>query len=246
MLLPSELRSTTLGDVLGALSRERVTGVLELIDRGGVVHRVHLRDGLVGDVETPGAQRIGDVLRRTLCGDARTSRAIERYSLADGQRPLGRVLVQREVIGEADLTSALCTQRLERLEALYRLQNARLAFRVARRQMFPPPRPLAEAEFLHGRPRRRQQVAACQRQVPIGSPPASPDDHESGLSQTQREALSVLGLDERASRETVRAAFRQQAARVHPDRHVDKNEVERARMSEQFVRFSAAYRTLVA
>jgi DnaJ domain/Domain of unknown function (DUF4388) len=61
MQLPGRLSSSTLGDLLGALHRARVTGLLELSEvrgpRGrtvpGRLHRVHLRDGLVVAVDTP-------------------------------------------------------------------------------------------------------------------------------------------------------------------------------------------------
>src|ERR1700761_9316566 len=60
MQLPGRLSSSTLGDLLGALHRARVTGLLELGEirgpRGrtvpGRLHRVHLREGLVAAVET--------------------------------------------------------------------------------------------------------------------------------------------------------------------------------------------------
>lgn len=60
MHLPGRLSASTLGDLLGALHRERTTGLLELHEiRGplgrsvpGRVHRVHLRSGLVVAVDT--------------------------------------------------------------------------------------------------------------------------------------------------------------------------------------------------
>src|SRR5258706_11176026 len=69
MQLPGRLRATTLGDVLGELSRERATGVLELIEAQGMTagrrHRVRLFSGLVASVETSLAvARIGEILRR--------------------------------------------------------------------------------------------------------------------------------------------------------------------------------------
>jgi hypothetical protein len=61
MQLPGRLSASTLGDLLGALHRARVTGQLELCEvrgpRGrtvpGRIHRVHLREGLVAAVDTP-------------------------------------------------------------------------------------------------------------------------------------------------------------------------------------------------
>jgi hypothetical protein len=70
MHLPGRLSSTTLGDLLGALHREGVTGLLELSElrgpRGltvpGRVHRIHLRAGLVVAVETPRAEHTREAL----------------------------------------------------------------------------------------------------------------------------------------------------------------------------------------
>jgi hypothetical protein len=55
MLLPGRLSASTLGDLLGALHREQVTGQLDLVEirgpRGRSVpgrrHRIELRQGLV-------------------------------------------------------------------------------------------------------------------------------------------------------------------------------------------------------
>src|SRR5262245_19721542 len=60
MHLPGRLSASTLGDLLGALHRDRVTGLLELsevrrpLGRSvpGRVHRIHLRDGLIAAVES--------------------------------------------------------------------------------------------------------------------------------------------------------------------------------------------------
>ncbi|APR78644.1 Hypothetical protein A7982_03991 [Minicystis rosea] len=68
--MPGRLAATTLGDLLGALHRERVTGLLELTEirgpRGctvpGRVHRIHLRMGLVAAVETPLAVPVREAL----------------------------------------------------------------------------------------------------------------------------------------------------------------------------------------
>ena len=60
MQLPGRLSASTLGDLLGALHRERTSGRLELAEiRGpigrsvaGRIHRIHLVSGLVTTVET--------------------------------------------------------------------------------------------------------------------------------------------------------------------------------------------------
>jgi hypothetical protein len=61
MHLPGRLSASTLADLLGSLHRERITGTIELSEIGGPIgrgvagriHRVHLRSGLVAEVETP-------------------------------------------------------------------------------------------------------------------------------------------------------------------------------------------------
>jgi hypothetical protein len=50
--LPGRLERSTLGDVLGALHRGRVTGSLSL-DDGRCRHLVHWREGLIEDIESP-------------------------------------------------------------------------------------------------------------------------------------------------------------------------------------------------
>ncbi len=57
MFLPGKLTVSTLGDVLGALHRAGVTGVVELREMSGVMlgrrHAISLADGMVTEVETP-------------------------------------------------------------------------------------------------------------------------------------------------------------------------------------------------
>jgi DnaJ domain len=57
MFLPNRLTASTLGDVLGALHRARITGVVELREVSGVTpgrrHAISLAEGMVTEVETP-------------------------------------------------------------------------------------------------------------------------------------------------------------------------------------------------
>ncbi|MCA9626339.1 MAG: molecular chaperone DnaJ, partial [Myxococcales bacterium] len=67
MQLPGRLEVTTLGDVLGALYRERASGVLELLERGtshpGRPHRLFIERGLVRDVESSlSVTKLGELL----------------------------------------------------------------------------------------------------------------------------------------------------------------------------------------
>src|SRR5450432_2940669 len=64
MDLPGRLRSTTLGDLLGALHRAGSTGTVELTEDQGRLHRVYLAQGLVTAVELDGATpSLAEILR---------------------------------------------------------------------------------------------------------------------------------------------------------------------------------------
>jgi DnaJ-domain-containing protein 1 len=186
MHLPRRLSASTLGDLLGSLHRERITGTVELSEIGGPfghgiagrLHRVHLRGGLVAEVETP-----------------------------------------------------LPAENLRaRMDALFSLADATIAFRTAR----PLPQPaalLGPADFLHGRPRARP------RTEPPAQPPAA--DPRDG-------AYRMLGIPRGAGIGEVRRAFRQLAAALHPDRLASAALEEQQRQAARFAELSAAYHLLVA
>lgn len=203
MQLPGRLSATTLGDLLGALYREGVTGLLELSEirgpRGrsvpGRLHRIHLRGGLVAAVESP------------LGADVR-----------------------------------------ERLEGVFAVEEATIAFRVAR--PIPDARLLQPRDFLHGRPRARDRGRA-------GHTPPPPRAHEetppprSGVRPVtpdapRARALKLLGLSGEASADDARRAFRRVAAGLHPDRLHDLPAAEQRRSAMRFAELSAAYHLLVA
>jgi hypothetical protein len=150
--LPGSLERSTLGDVLGALHRDRVTGTLRLHEMNGGREQVHViawRDGLIHHVET-----------------SRPRRAVGAPS-----RPKASVCWATE--GPAG------TELLERLEALFEITRARLSFRVMGSHSPPASRPLGPREFLHGRRRSRdatartREPAASKSQAPT-PPPESP------------------------------------------------------------------------
>jgi DnaJ-domain-containing protein 1 len=235
MQLPSRLGQTTLGDVLGALYREGATGTLELTEApslGGRMHRVHFRDGLIQAVETAGTvARLGEILQREGWVGAPAKGFAERLARLPSEQPLGERLVAARLLTQDELASALRLQQKDRLERLYRVGDARLAFRIARyRPRGTAPGPLEPREFLHGRPRARDDVDAPRR---------------SGSSLRQR-ALRTLGLPEAASSAEVKQAFRSLAARTHPDRFPEAGPDEKAALLRRFAELSAAYHAVVA
>ncbi len=91
MQLPSRLAASTLGDLLGALHRTRVSGVVELDGR----HRISLVDGLVADVESDVAR--GEGLRAKLERLFAIADATVRFYVARS-RPAGPRLSPRDFL----------------------------------------------------------------------------------------------------------------------------------------------------
>jgi DnaJ domain len=239
MNLPGRLRLTTLGDVLGTVYRDGVTGILELTEshgsRSGSVHRIHVAGGLVAHVETPiSTARLGEVLRKKgILGDAALARLGARISLFPHKRA-GELLVLDGAATESDVAGALRLQRRERLERLFLLDDARLAFHIARGGSTGKAPPLHADEYLHGRPRSREKpgfrkAVPARRRDPVRS-----------------RALSTLGLSDAADPTSVQRAFRRLAATMHPDRFPTAGPVERAELMRRFAEITAAYHSLVA
>ncbi len=236
MQFPSELANTTLGDVLGALYRAKVSGCLQLTEPSGRRHSVHLDAGVVSHLQSELGRRLGDVLRARGNAGGDTNRAIERHALG-GARLLGEALVDEGCITRRELNDALAAQQRERLEALFELRRARLRFSVVRERLGSAGQPLEPAEFLRGKPRARDGRRPPARRWGHG---VVKDGHDLTA------ALALLGLDDQASPEAIRSAYRRRAAALHPDRHPDANAVERVSINQRFARLTAAYRLLVA
>jgi len=224
--LPGTLERSTLGDVLGALHRDRVTGTLLLEESSaGLSHR-HLiawRDGLIHHVETTRRRRPG-------ASPAGRRRAAESWTEDDARR--------------SDL--------LERLEALFELGRARLSFRVMGPRLPEAARPLGPREFLYGRRRSRDVPDSGPRctstsQEPSRSAPGSPGAARPAPvpDSPRAHALRTLGLDGEPGLDAVRAAFRQLARRWHPDRHPGANELTRALLCRRFAQITGAYEALI-
>jgi DnaJ domain len=143
--LPGSLERSTLGDVLGALHRDRVTGTLRLHEVSGGSEHEHVigwRDGLIHHVQT--------TRRRSAAASSARSQAAACWTEDGDQR--------------SDL--------LERLEALFQVTRARLSFRVMGPRPPSSALPLGPSDFLHGR--RRSRDAERVTPTPAPPPPESP------------------------------------------------------------------------
>jgi hypothetical protein len=237
--LPGRLASTTLGDLLGLLYRERASGVLELIEERGVnsgrSHRIHLSNGLVSDVETGLSHpKLGEVLlREGLIGMDALRRLALRLTF-EPHRRAGQILIEEGSATVDLVTAGLRRQRLSRLDALYQLRDALIRFHVPRpRGLGGAAIPLNAREFLFGRPRARARSAPQAR----GPRPSQ---------ETRLRAYRALGLSPNADAKAVRHAFRRLAASVHPDRFPRASAAEKTHLLSRFAEISAAYHTLIA
>jgi hypothetical protein len=143
--LPGSLERSTLGDVLGALHRERVTGTLWLHENSGGREHQHVigwRDGLIHHVQT--TRRID-----SRAGAPSWPRAVAQWTRSGAER----------------------VELLERLEALFQLTRAKLTFRVMGPRPPSAPSPLGPSEFLHGRRRSRDAAGFPERPSAVSDSP---------------------------------------------------------------------------
>ena len=159
------------------------------------------------------------------------ARAAERLALVPSDRPYGQRLVDAQLVSQQDVISALRVQQRDRLERLFKVGDARLAFRVARKQRREA-LPLGPSEFLHGRPRAREATRG--------------GDVIRRRDPSRLRALATLGLGEDASSEQIQRAFRRLAASAHPDRFPEASAEQRALLLRRFAELSAAYHSIVA
>ncbi len=243
MQLPGRLSATTLGDLLGALHRERAQGSLEIVEQTGRTHRVFLAAGLVTAVELDRASpTLAEVLQREIDLDDDVLRRSLLRALAQ-RRLHGEVLVRDFLLSPEVIGRALRTQLALRLGALERLSDCELRFRVAVRA---PREALAPAlgpeDFLHGRRRKRD--------LPLPGAEGGTRDGARGarLHETleQRAARRVLGVAAFAGPDDIKQAYRALVRRTHPDLHPRATAEERRALGQRFSEVTRAYQTLVA
>lgn len=264
MQLPGQLAASTLGDLLGALHRERITGQLELIERRGPSgagvagrrHCVHLSSGLVTLVESElPVTPLGEILQREgLVGARAVLWALGRIKAGDS-RASGEILVSAGLARAEFIRAALRKQIQQRLDGLFALEDALITFHAARpvRGFAVKVSPLWPMDFLHGRARARDRaprpsVRATTRPSPSPRPEAPPPrarPREVLGADERARARRLLGIDEGASAAEVRRAFRRLAALLHPDRCASAPTEEQQRSAARFARLSAAYHLLV-
>lgn len=246
MQLPGRLKVTTLGDLLGSLHRGRVSGMLELVEPSGRVHRVHLSSGLVAAVEIDrAAASLGEMLRRDEVLDEDTLRRSLLRALAS-RRLHGEVLVRDFQIAPEVVDRALRRQLVLRLQILEELPDAQVLYRAAVR----PPRgalvdePLGAAEFLSGKRRARDRHADPTTSRFRSARPSSGFPGSVDLGRVV--AYRTLGLSTGASTDEIKRAYRRLVRAYHPDLHPGATHDERKSLSVRFSEVTAAYRALVA
>jgi hypothetical protein len=250
MKLPGRLGATTLGDLLGALHRERASGTLELVEEKGVsagrAHRLLLAGGQVVEVETGiKALKLGEVLGRFGWLNSDGARWLARRLIEAPGRRTGELLIERGLVTHEIVAAALRRQLRARLEALFGIGDAQIRFHVPRpRTLDDAIPPLSAREFLHGRPRARDRE---RRPKPFErEPPRAEPSTGTPASMRRARALRTLGLRGEVDRGTLQRTFRSLAVHLHPDRHPDATPDQKAELMRRFAEVSAAYHLLVA
>jgi len=247
MILPGRLATTTLGDLLGACFRARISGVLELTEDAGPVagraHRLLLRTGLIQGVETMlGAPRLGELLVNNGALSRRQHLELLFRLQEVAGKTTGQWLAEFRWVEPDTLRTTMRQQLADRLAALYHLSDARVAYRVARATATAAnavaAQPLTPEVFLHGKPRMRDRRAAVEsREAP---------HRDLGLRESTRvRALLSLGLAPHSSTSDIKQAFHRMVARLHPDRHIGAPPSQQQAVRQRFAQVVNAYNTLM-
>jgi hypothetical protein len=229
-----------------------------------VLHRVHLVGGNVSLVESPVTQPseayagpglgLGVPVTRS---SPPTSSSRPWASQRDAGRE-GRTEARRDIWAVLDRPGVQ-----QRLDELFALDDAEIAFRVARAKPADALRsPLEAGEFLHGRARSRDRASGSTRVADAaaeasadgstahadaagftGDRPTLPPDAPSPMGIRAR-ALATLGLRANATLAEVQRTFRVLAYRFHPDRFPNAGPQEREAISANFAELTRAYHTL--
>ena len=245
MQLAGRLRRTTLGDLLGTLHRARADGVLELTEDFGPVHRIHISSGQVLAVESPSPwPALGALLRREGLLDVQGQRRLALRIATHHHKLAGEILLEERLVSPQALREVLRRQLLGKLEPLFRLPDARVAFHVA----FPHPRarlvPLTVRDWLHGRPRARDRQGYKPPAPHSSEATESPKPTVDSASPRAR-ALRVLGLPLDATPEQIKQTFRQLARTTHPDRLPHASPAQKEAASKRFAELTEAYHLLL-
>jgi hypothetical protein len=169
MQLPGRLAAATLGDLLGSLHRESITGQLELFELKGLrglgvpgrCHRIHFTRGLITALESElPVTPIGEILRREGLVAAGAIAWVLRRIQAGDPRIAGEILVAEGFAHPEYIRAGLRKQLKQRLDALFTIEDAIVTFHTARPFGGLPGKvgPLWPNDFLHGRPRSRDRA----------------------------------------------------------------------------------------
>jgi DnaJ-domain-containing protein 1 len=213
---------------LGALHRERISGVLQVIVRANT-HEIELRNGLVVRVTVAHESvRLGETLRRSAPDPEQFERVLGvALARSSDERPLGERLVATGAAASTAVNKALQELHQHRLNQLFCLGDARLRFRLLHR-------PTASgwvmgpAAFLHHRRRYRDRAKGV-----------------ASVSVDVLQAYRTLGLTPGASLSTIKAAFRSLAVEGHPDKFASQGSAAFEAATRRFRRTADSYRLLV-
>jgi hypothetical protein len=213
--IAGRLSETTLGDVLGALFRARVTGLMRLTETSGPTagrtHGIYLRQGLVIAVDTPASPpSLSERCARSSATTAELLSAL--FELADAalsfhvvcgppQGPILPISPQQYLVGRP--------RARDRARGCGHDRNGDRDRNDDR-----------EFQRAGDTTRVRATLSSLARQ----------------------EALSMLGLEGDASAAEVTRAFRRRARELHPDLCAG---AERRSAEQRFAALSAAYHTLI-